>query len=64
MHTGTSQELADKEQRSRTLAYQLAALLQQIQTIAPDRPITAHAGRITGLGFTLHPTPEGTWTVD
>lgn len=63
MHTGTPAELADKEQRSRGLAYQLADLLNRIQTIEPTHPVTAHAGTITGLAFTLRPDPDGTWTV-
>lgn len=62
MHTGTPAELADKEQRTRALAYQLADLLNRINQIAPGS-LTAANGRITGLAFTLRPV-NGHWTVD
>lgn len=61
-HTGTPAELADKEQRTRTLAYQVADLLNRMEQIHPGS-VRANDGRITGLAVTIRPA-NGLWTVD
>lgn len=61
MHTGTPEELADKEQRARGLAYQTADILNRLDQIHPGS-VTATNGQITGLAVTIRRI-NGTWTV-
>jgi soluble lytic murein transglycosylase-like protein len=61
MHTPASDDLTDKEQRARVLAYQLADLLNRLDSVHPGS-VTAHSGDVTGLNVTIRPI-DGTWTV-
>ncbi|MEU9703131.1 hypothetical protein [Streptomyces sp. NPDC047981] len=60
MHTGSPDELHRREQRAQQIAAQIADLLNQLDQTGP---VTAHAGRITGLAVTIRRTPTG-WTAD
>lgn len=58
MHSGSPDELRDKEQRAHTIAIQIVDLLNLLEQAGP---VTANGGRITGLAVTIRRT--GTrWT--
>lgn len=58
MHTGSPEELHRKEQRAQALAAQIADLLSHLEQCGP---VTANAGRITGLAVTIRRT-NTRWT--
>ncbi|MFF8610765.1 hypothetical protein ACF06X_33205 [Streptomyces sp. NPDC015346] len=58
MHTGSPDELRRKEQRAQTIATQIAELLNHLEQTGP---VTANAGRITGLAVTIRRTGNR-WT--
>ncbi|MGA4867606.1 hypothetical protein ACPB9J_33775 [Streptomyces lavendulocolor] len=61
MHTPASDDLTDAEKVARLLAYQLADLLNRLDSVHPGS-VTAHGGHVTGLNVTIRPI-DGTWTV-
>ncbi|MFB7592353.1 hypothetical protein [Streptomyces sp. NPDC056169] len=60
MHTGSPEELHRKEQRAQAIATQIAELLSQLEQCGP---VTANAGRITGLAVTIRRTNTH-WTAE
>jgi len=49
MHTGSADELREKERRSQEIGRQIADLLNEADRIAPG----AVSANVTGLGFTI-----------
>ena len=49
MHTGSADELRDKERRSQEIGRQIADLLNEAARIAPG----SVSANVTGLGFTI-----------
>ena len=49
MHTGSADELREKERRSREIGRQIADLLNEAARIAPG----AVSANVSGLGFTI-----------
>lgn len=55
MHTGSPDELRDKERRSQEIGRQIAALLTEAEQIAPG----AVFAQASGLGFTIRRRGSG-----
>lgn len=49
MHTGSAEELREKERRSQEIGRRIADLLNEAARIAPG----AVSAQVTGLGFTI-----------
>lgn len=49
MHTGSADELRDKERRSQEIGRRIAELLNEAERIAPG----AVVAQVSGLGFTI-----------
>lgn len=62
MHTGSNQELRDKEAGAHRIAQQIANLLNQLDQIHPGST-AAHNGQISGLAITIRRDLDGQWTV-
>ncbi|MEU4051282.1 hypothetical protein AB0F09_19045 [Streptomyces olivaceus] len=55
MHTGSADELREKERRSQEIGQKIAALLNEAAVIAPG----AVSANVTGLGFSIRGTGGG-----
>lgn len=55
MHTGSTEELADKERRSQEIGQQIASLLDELERIAPG----SVAAQVSGLGFSIRRRGSG-----
>lgn len=55
MHTGSADELRDKERRSQEIGRRIAELLTEAEQIAPG----AVAAQVSGLGFAIRRRGNG-----